>query len=285
MSDRAVHQLPPEVNEIVERALEEDVGSGDLTAALIPENVNARARVLVREEAILCGQAWFDNVYAKLDERIAVEWLHHDGDQIKVDQIICVLQGPARAMLSGERVALNFLQTLSGTATVTREYSSQLAGTAAKLLDTRKTVPGLRRAQKYAVRCGGGYNHRQGLFDGILIKENHIAAAGSIAVAVSEARQARTGTAVEVEVESMSELDEALDAGADILLLDNFSISELEQAVEHTAGRARLEASGGIDKSSLRRVAQTGVDFVSVGAITKHLRAIDMTMLIDYSTA
>lgn len=269
----------PVIRANVETALAEDVGSGDLTAALIPAGARAGAAVRCRESAVLCGTAWFDAVFASLDNTVQVQWQAQDGERIEPDRILCTLQGPARALLTGERAALNLLQTLSGTATAVRRYVDALAGSRARLLDTRKTIPGLREAQKYAVRAGGGHNHRMGLYDGILIKENHIVAAGSIAAAVRQAR-ANVAVAVEVEVENLDQVDEALGAGADILLLDNFELDGLRKAVTHTAGRAKLEASGNVHLDTIAAIAATGVDYISVGAITKHVRAVDLSMRI-----
>ncbi|MCC7410845.1 MAG: carboxylating nicotinate-nucleotide diphosphorylase [Gammaproteobacteria bacterium] len=271
----------PAVSECVRRTLAEDLGGGDLTADIIDAASVSRARVVTREAAVVCGQAWFDEVFRQLDDRVRVRWLVAEGAEVTPGDTLCGLTGPTRALLTGERTALNLLQTLSGTATVAREYARLLAGTQARLLDTRKTLPGLRLEQKYAVRCGGGHNHRLGLYDGILIKENHIAAAGSISAAVALARARHPGVAVEVEVESLAGLDEALAAGADIAMLDNFSVEDMRRAAGQAAGRIKLEASGGIDRAQLRAVADTGVDFVSVGALTKHLRAIDLSMRFD----
>jgi len=262
----------------VAQALQEDVGEGDLTAVLIPPDYYSRAHVLTRDDAVLCGTHWFSAVFHRLDTRVEIEWQAQDGDQVLPNQQICVLAGPTRALLTGERTALNFLQMLSGTATVTRGYARTLQGTRTKLLDTRKTIPGLRAAQKYAVRCGGGYNHRLGLFDGVLIKENHIAAVGSIAAAVASAKARYPKMQVEVEVENLAQIDEAIAAGADIVLLDNFTVDQLHAAVARTRGRVRIEASGGFDLDKLRAAAETGVDFISVGALTKHIRAIDLSM-------
>jgi nicotinate-nucleotide pyrophosphorylase (carboxylating) len=266
------------VEQIVRRALEEDVGNGDLTAALIPADSRSQASLITREGAVFCGAEWFNSVFRQLDERVAIQWQVADGDDIHPDQTLCLLEGPTRALLTGERTALNFLQTLSGTATVTRQYAKILAGTNTKLLDTRKTIPGLREAQKYAVKCGGGHNHRMGLYDGILIKENHIAATGSIANAVTKAKELYPDIQVEVEVETLEELEEALRVEADIVLMDNFTLEQLREAVTRTRGRALLEASGGFDLASLRQAAETGVDYISVGSLTKHVRAIDLSM-------
>jgi nicotinate-nucleotide pyrophosphorylase (carboxylating) len=266
------------IDELVRRALHEDVGGGDLTAALVPEGACSVAHVVSREPAVLCGTRWFDHVFQILDPSVCIEWRARDGDEIEAGQGLCRLSGPTRALLTGERTALNFLQTLSSTATTTRRHTSALEGTGTKLLDTRKTLPGLRAAQKYAVRCGGGHNHRLGLYDGILIKENHISAAGSIGAAVATARSLYPGTLIEVEVETLAELEQAIAAGADIALLDNFSLGDLREAVAQNAGRLRLEASGGYDLATLREAALTGVDYISVGALTKHVRAIDLSL-------
>lgn len=260
------------------RALAEDIGSGDLTAALVPADKRARASVVAREACVLCGTAWFDAVFRQLDPVVRVAWVARDGERIAADTVLCELEGPARALLTGERTALNFLQTLSGTATETRRYADALSNTRCRVLDTRKTLPGLRAAQKYAVTIGGGTNHRMGLHDAILIKENHIVAAGGIAAAVAAARRQAPGVKVEVEVESLAELDQVLAAGADMALLDEFGLADMRQAVARVAGRIALEASGGVDLDGLRAIAATGVDFISVGALTKHLRAIDLSM-------
>jgi nicotinate-nucleotide pyrophosphorylase (carboxylating) len=278
-------KLPDDVSETVHHALAEDVGAGDLTAALIPADAGAEAQVITREDAVLCGTAWFDEVFRQTDERIRVVWRVKDGETINAGQGLCKITGPARGLLTGERVALNFLQLLSGTATRTRQYVDAVRGTKANILDTRKTVPGLRRAQKYAVACGGGQNHRMGLYDAILIKENHIAAAGSITAALETARHsASKGVSVEIEVENIGQLREALAAGADRLLLDNFSVEELKAAVTETRARAKLEASGGINLSNIRTIAETGVDFISIGDITKNVRALDLSMRFVHAT-
>ncbi|HHH48666.1 MAG TPA: carboxylating nicotinate-nucleotide diphosphorylase, partial [Gammaproteobacteria bacterium] len=236
------------------------------------------ARVIVRETAVLCGTAWFDEVFRQLDRRVQIIWQARDGERLRPGQTLCQLRGPARSLLSGERAALNFLQTLSATATHTRRYADAIAGTGARLLDTRKTLPGLRTAQKYATVCGGAQNHRMGLFDAFLIKENHILAAGGIAPAVARARQIAPGRPVEVEVENLIELQQALDAGADTVMLDNMDLAALREAVALTAGRSRLEASGNVDLGRIRAIAETGVDYISVGAITKDIRAVDLSM-------
>jgi nicotinate-nucleotide pyrophosphorylase (carboxylating) len=277
--------LPADLAAQVQRALAEDLGSGDVTAALVPASQQVRARVLARESAILCGRDWVDATFAQLDPAVRVEWLAADGERIDADSVLCRVSGPARAVLSGERTALNFLQTLSATATATRRYVDAVAGTACRILDTRKTLPGLRQAQKYAVRCGGGQNHRMGLYDMVLLKENHILAAGSIAAAVAAARRLSPGIAVEVEVESLAELDLAIEAGADLVMLDELSLDDMREAVRRrktVPGRARLEASGGVSLESVRRIAETGVDFISVGGLTKHVQALDLSMRVEF---
>ncbi|MBS1223246.1 MAG: nicotinate-nucleotide pyrophosphorylase [Proteobacteria bacterium] len=268
----------PDPNPTVALALAEDVGGGDLTAALIPEGAQAEATVISREHAVLCGAAWFDAVFRQLDPRIHTEWRAADGDRIEPDQLLCTLRGPARALLTGERTALNFLQALSGTATLARRYADAVAGTGATILDTRKTLPGLRLAQKYAVRCGGCQNHRIGLFDAVLIKENHIMAAGSITNAIATARRLHPGITVEVEVENLAELEEALAARPDIVMLDNFDLATLAEAVRITAKRVKLEASGNVNFDTVRAIAETGVDYISIGGLTKDVRAVDLSM-------
>jgi len=262
----------------VRRALEEDVGSGDCTASLVPAGERLQTRVICREDAVLAGTAWFDETFRQLDANIRIEWKLQDGDQMAPDQEICRMQGPARSILTGERTALNFLQTLSGTATRTRSYADAIEGTGAVVLDTRKTIPGLRLAQKYAVLCGGGSNHRIGLYDAILVKENHISAAGSISAAVAEARRFYPDLLLEVEVENLEQLEEAFNAGAQRVLLDNFPRARLLEAVERHKGRIGMEASGGIELDTIRDVAETGVDFISTGDITKSLHAVDFSM-------
>jgi len=273
--------LPEDVAATVARALAEDVGDGDRTAAIIGAEQRAAARVSAREAGVLCGRAWFDETFRQLSPAVAIAWSAADGDAVEPDAVLCRLEGPARALLTGERTALNFLQLLSGTASAARALARQLEGTGAMLLDTRKTVPGLRRAQKYAVVCGGGHNHRQGLYDAVLIKENHIAACGSIAAAVGRARALHPGITVEVELERLAQLEEAIAAGADIAMLDNFSLADMRAAVRAASGALKLEASGGFDAASVRAVAETGVDFVSAGAMTKHLRSLDLSMRIE----
>jgi nicotinate-nucleotide pyrophosphorylase (carboxylating) len=266
----------------VRAALDEDIGSGDLTAALIPENVVASARVVCRDPAVLCGQAWFDAVFQTLDPRVEITWQTRDGYDLSAGQTLCQVRGPARAILTGERCALNFLQTLSGTATTTRAYVNAIAGMHTKLLDTRKTLPGLRLAQKYAVHVGGALNHRKGLYDAILIKENHIALAGSITAAIEAARRlAPPNTPVEVEVENLDQLRSALAAGVKQILLDNFPLELMREAVKLAADKATIEASGGVGMEGLRAIAATGVDFISVGALTKHVHAVDLSLRVD----
>lgn len=261
-------------------ALAEDIGRGDVTAALLPEEQVATARITSREDAILCGTAWVDEVFRQLDPAVTLDWHLQDRASLHTGQALCHLTGPVRSLLTGERTALNFLQTLSGTATLTRRYVDAVAGTGCRILDTRKTLPGLRLAQKYAVRCGGGENHRLGLYDMVLVKENHITAAGSIRDAIAAARDCAAGLQVEVEVESLAQLEEALGAGVDRILLDNMDRGMLQQAVALTAGRVPLEASGGITLETIREVAKTGVDYISVGAITKHVQAVDLSLRI-----
>lgn len=265
---------------IARRALEEDVGSGDLTAGLVP-NVPVEAVLVGRDAAVLAGSEFFDEVFRLVDEQIRVDWKLNDGDDIRPGDEICAVNGPSRAVVTGERSAINLLQTLSGTATEARRCVDIVRGTGARILDTRKTIPGLRLAQKYAVRCGGGHNHRIGLFDGILIKENHLSSDISIEEAIRRAReQAEGDLLVEIEVENLEQLGRALAAGAPRVLLDNFSIDQLKAAVAETGGRAELEASGGINEDTLRAVAETGVDFISIGAITKNLRAADFSLRV-----
>jgi len=280
--------IPPgDLAATVATALAEDIGSGDLTAALVPAERSGRARIITREAAVLAGRPYVDEVFRQVDPRVHVEWHAADGDAVVPEQLLYRLSGPARALLTGERTALNFVQALSGTATATRRYAQALSGLPCRVLDTRKTIPGLRTAQKYAVRCGGGSNHRMGLYDGILVKENHIMAAGSIAAAVAAARASGTRVPVEVEVESLDELRQALDAGADMALLDEFSRDDLRAAVAmnraHARGPMQLEASGGITFESLRPIAETGVDFISVGSLTKHVRAVDLSMRFEFA--
>lgn len=273
------HQaLPADLVETVQTALAEDIGNGDLTAQLIPDDTYANAKVISREQATLSGTAWFEQVFKQLDKQVQITWYAQDGDTIKPNQNLCSLIGLARPLLTGERTALNFLQTLSGTATEVQRYVKAISGTRAQILDTRKTLPGLRLAQKYAVRSGGGKNHRFGLYDAFLIKENHIIAAGSITQAVIAARQHAPNLPVEVEIETITQIKEALTAGADILLLDNFTLPQLREAVTLAQGQVKLEASGGVTLETIRSIAETGIDFISVGAFTKNVRAVDLSM-------
>lgn len=270
--------LPNDIQTTVARALDEDIGAGDVTAGLIPAAKQASATVICREAAILCGTAWFNEVFRQLDPAVHIIWQHQDGERVTANAVLCTLQGSARSILSGERAALNFLQTLSATATATRRYVDLVAHTQCRILDTRKTLPGLRTAQKYAVVCGGGTNHRIGLYDRVLIKENHIMAAGSITAAIQQARQLHPGILVEVETENLQELAEATAAQADIIMLDEYSLADMREAVRLTDGRIPLEASGGVSPETLVAIAETGVNFVSIGGITKHVRAVDLSM-------
>jgi nicotinate-nucleotide pyrophosphorylase (carboxylating) len=279
--------VPADLPQQVARALAEDIGSGDLTAALIPADRVGRAALITREPAIVCGIPYVEASFHAVDARVQLEWRVAEGDSVSVNQLLLSLEGPARALLTGERTALNFLQLLSGTATAAHSYAALLEGTKCRLLDTRKTIPGLRSAQKYAVRIGGGHNHRMGLFDGILIKENHIMAAGSIAAAVAAAKRGSAQVPVEVEVENLSELQQAIAAGADIAMLDDFSLDAMREAVAVNAQAKKplkLEASGGITTATIREIAETGVDFISVGGITKHVRAVDLSMRFEWKT-
>ncbi|MEW5008425.1 nicotinate-nucleotide diphosphorylase (carboxylating) [Cycloclasticus sp. 46_83_sub15_T18] len=269
------------IQDDVKRFLAEDVGSGDLTAQVIAADKLATATLITREAMLVCGQAWFDAVFNSIDENIQVDWQCQEGEQVFAGDVLCYLSGSARGLLTGERAALNMLQTLSATASLANQYAKAVNGTNAVVLDTRKTIPGLRLAQKYAVSCGGASNHRIGLYDGILIKENHIMAAGSIAKAVAAARLVSDSVDVEVEVESLAEVRQALEAKADILLLDNFTLDELVQAVELNNRAAKLEASGNVNLSTIRDIAKTGVDFISVGALTKNVQAVDLSMRIN----
>lgn len=285
-STQFTNLLDAEIELNVAAALAEDVGSGDLTAQLVPADAQARATVIARENAVLCGTAWFERSFKKLDPSITVTWHAGDGDRVVPDQVLCKITGPARALLTGERTALNFLQLLSGVATKAAQYAAVVAGTRAQVVDTRKTLPGLRLAQKYAVECGGGGNHRIGLYDAILIKENHILAAGSIGAAVAAAKQVAAATQgqckfIEVEVETLDELTQALDAGATMVLLDNMSLPQMREAVAISAGRAVLEASGNVTLETLRGIAETGVDRISIGALTKDVRALDLSMRLQ----
>jgi len=273
-------ELPPAevIQADVVRAFAEDLGAGDATAGLLPEDARAEATLTCREDAVLAGTAWFDACFHALDPAVGIDWNARDGERVAAGSAICRLRGRARALVSAERSALNFLQLLSGTATVTAAYVAAVAGTGVRLLDTRKTVPGLRLAQKYAVRCGGGHNHRIGLYDAFLVKENHIAAAGGIAPAVAAARRLHPELLLEVEVEDLDELQQALDAGVDRIMLDNFGLPLLREAVARVAGRVPLEVSGNVGLDGIGELARTGVDFISVGALTKHVRAIDLSL-------
>lgn len=275
-----IPNLLPSIKINVAAALQEDVGSGDITALLIPEHQQAEATIITREDCVFCGRDWVIEVFSQIDEKISIEWNIDDGDNASADSILFKLRGNARCLLTGERTALNFVQTLSGTATISRYYANLVAHTSVKLLDTRKTLPGLRDAQKYAVAAGGCHNHRIGLYDAFLIKENHIAACGGIAAAVSTARNIAPGKPVEVEVENFAELDQALAANTDIIMLDNFTIEDMKKAVAINKGKAKLEASGNITEKTLPTIAETGVDFISIGALTKHCTAIDLSMRI-----
>jgi nicotinate-nucleotide pyrophosphorylase (carboxylating) len=264
--------------ETVAQSLREDVGDGDITALLIPTDKIAKGRVITRENARLAGRAWAEEVFRQVDPDVRLEWFFEDGDEVPANAVLFRMEGPARSLLTAERAALNWLQTLSGVATRCAGYAARVAHTGVRLLDTRKTLPGLRLAQKYAVTCGGCDNHRIGLWDGFLIKENHIAACGSIANAVAEARRVAPGKPVEVETENLDELTQALDAGADIIMLDEFPLEDMKKAVTLTAGKAKLEASGGINDQTLIPIAETGVDYISIGALTKSVRAVDLSM-------
>jgi len=284
MSAADARPAPPplaSIREDVARALAEDIGTGDVTAALISPDARASAHIVCREDAVLAGAPWGDECFRQLDPDVRIHWGHHDGDRVSADTVLCELEGNARALVAGERNALNFLQTLSGTATVTRSFVDAVAGTHAKILDTRKTIPGLRLAQKYAVRCGGGHNHRFGLYDAILIKENHVAAAGGIANAIRAARAASPGVFLDCEVESLDELRDAINAGAERVLLDEFTDAMLRESVSLAAGRVPLEVSGSVNLERVRAIAETGVDCISIGALTKHVRAIDLSMRFD----
>ncbi len=267
----------------VKSALAEDIGEGDISAALIPASSTAQAAVTSRQAGVICGTAWVDEVFAQMNAPVCLNWLVHDGDQVSPDSLLLQLTGSSRALLTGERTALNFLQLLSGTATRCAYYASIVEGTGARLLDTRKTIPGLRRAQKYAVTCGGCYNHRIGLYDAFLIKENHIESCGSITAAIETARRNEPDKPVAVEVESFAEMEEALAAAADRIMLDNFDLDGLRQAVAANQGRAELEASGGITDETLRAVAETGIDFISIGTLTKDIDALDLSMRLSAS--
>jgi len=270
----------------VAAALAEDLGTGDVTAALVPPPQQVRAQIIAREPAILCGTDWVDETFRQLDDKVRLEWLADDGERIVADMPVLRLSGPARPILTGERTSLNFLQTLSATATAASRYVEAVAGTKCRILDTRKTLPGLRLAQKYAARCGGAQNHRLGLYDMVLIKENHIIAAGSIEAAVTAARRGSPGVPVEVEVESLGEFDQALAAGADIIMLDELTPDDMRAAVARNRERgskAKLEASGSVSLATVRDVALTGVDYISIGSITKHVQAVDLSMRLEFA--
>ncbi|WP_217540301.1 carboxylating nicotinate-nucleotide diphosphorylase [Vibrio metschnikovii] len=281
--DYLKQQLPLDITRAVRDALEEDLGgsvdpTADITASLIPADAHNVATIITRESGVFCGQAWADEVFRQLGGEVAIDWHVQDGDSLEPNQVLCTLSGPARALLTGERNAMNFIQTLSGCATVTAQYVKQLEGTSCRLLDTRKTLPGLRNALKYAVTCGGGFNHRIGVFDAYLIKENHIIACGGITTAITTAKALNPGKPVEVETENLAELEEAIHAGADIIMLDNFTLEMMREAVRINAGRAALENSGNVTLATIREYAQTGVDYISVGALTKHIQALDLSM-------
>ena len=276
-----IPHLSQSIIENVKAALKEDIGSGDITAQLIPANQYSKAIVITREDCIFCGKDWVNDVFAQLDISVKIEWLVDDGDKVTADSILFTLEGSARSLLTGERAALNFIQTLSGTATISNYYAQLVANASVKLLDTRKTLPGLRDAQKYAVASGGCHNHRIGLYDAFLIKENHIAACGSIANAVAAAHQIAPSKPVEVEVENLDELRQALDANADIIMLDNFTLDDMRKPVEINNGKAKLEASGNVTEITLPDIAATGVDYISIGSLTKHCRAVDLSMRIN----
>lgn len=267
----------------VHAALHEDIGTGDITASLIPAGQESAGHVITREACVVAGAPWVDEVFRQLDRRVQLAWNVREGDHVRAGSVLFHIAGPSRAILSGERAALNFLQTLSGTATAARRHADRVAHTSVQLLDTRKTLPGLRIAQKYAVSVGGCHNHRLALWDAFLIKENHIAASGSIAAAISAARRTAPDRTVEVEVENLDELQQALAAGADIVMLDDFSLADIRTAVAANGGRARLEVSGGVNESTLAALAETGVDYISIGALTKHVRAIDLSMRLETS--
>jgi nicotinate-nucleotide pyrophosphorylase (carboxylating) len=278
-------QPPADLAQQVEAALREDLGGGDVTASLVPAAQRVRGSVISREEAVLCGRAWADETFRQLDSKVQLTWHAADGERVAAQQVIFSIAGPARPVLTGERTALNFLQLLSATATAARRFVDAVAGTGCQILDTRKTLPGLRTAQKYAVRCGGARNHRMGLYDQVLIKENHIAAAGSLTGAIEVARRNTAGVTVEVEVETLGELQEALNAHADIVLLDEFTLEDMRAAVALNRAQgavAKLEVSGSVSLDAVRAIAGTGVDFISVGAITKNVRAIDLSMRLDF---
>ncbi len=272
---------PTDIAAVVRFALAEDIGDGDITASLIPETKTVIAKIISRDQGILCGTPWVDEIFKQLDASVGIDWQVAEGDSLQNNQLIASLQGPARSILTAERTALNFLQTLSATASQSHYYASLVQHTDVKLLDTRKTIPGLRSAQKYAVKTGGCHNHRMGLYDSFLIKENHISACGSIAAAISNARSLHEEKAVEIEVQSLMELEQAIAAAADTIMLDNFELTAIQQAVTINGGRAKLEASGGIGEAELVKIAETGVDYISIGALTKNCKAFDLSLLVD----
>ena len=276
-----MYTLPSNISELVRAALSEDIGSGDITAELLPDRSIVIAAIQSREEAVICGIPWANEVFAQIDNNVRIEWSIDEGELVEAGTQLATINGPVRAVLTGERTALNFLQALSGTATKTRELVDLIANSSSSLLDTRKTLPGLRAAQKYAVRVGGGVNHRQGLFDAFLIKENHIAASGGINAALAKARKLNPNKTLEIEVQNLEEFSQALTGNPDIIMLDNFSLDLIEQAVALNNGRCKLEASGGIRQELLVKIAKTGVDYISVGAITKHCQAIDLSLLVQ----
>jgi len=276
--------LPDDLQRQVDAALEEDIGSGDITASLIPAKRRATARVLCRDAAVICGQPWFNTCFKSFDPGVTIQWQVDEGSHVEADTLLCILEGSARSLLTVERTALNFLQTLSGVATETRRHVDAIGDLPTRILDTRKTLPGLRTAEKYAVSCGGGKNHRIGLFDAMLIKENHIFSVGSITQAVTEGRTRFPDKPIEVETETLHELEEALKAGADIIMLDNYSLEDIYKAVEISGGKAKLEVSGNVTLETLRELAETGVDYISIGALTKHVQAIDLSMRVSLET-
>lgn len=281
MSNILLEQLTADIQASVRAALAEDVGSGDITAQLIPADQSASARVITREPAVISGVAWVNEVFRQVDSSVQVHWLVADGQRVQANDVLFELEGKARALLTGERAALNFLQTLSAVATRCQYFADMVAGTAVKLLDTRKTLPGLRVAQKYAVTCGGCHNHRMGLYDAFLIKENHITACGGVAATVQAAHRIAPGKPVEVEVENLDELREALAAGADIIMLDELSLEDMRTAVQINASQAKLEASGGVNEQTIRAIAETGVDYISLGTLTKDIKAVDLSMRLS----
>ena len=274
-------KLPSNIPQSVRTSLEEDMGTGDVTADLIPLDETSKATIICRDDAVLCGSAWLDETFRQVDDSVIAQWYFKDGDVVEKNSVLCRLRGTSRSLLSGERVALNFIQLLSASATATHAYVKAIGGTDARILDTRKTIPGLRLAQKYAVVCGGGDNHRIGLYDRVLIKENHIMAAGSITRAVAQARLLHPSLLVEVETENMDEFLEASKAGADIIMLDNFTLDTMQRAVEMNEGQVKLEASGGVNLDTVCAIAETGVDYISVGEITKDVKAIDLSMRFE----